>query len=97
MRTAGSPASAITPCSDTVNGSGRRIHWAMARLLPGAPGLGADSRLDRALQRQRRRAAAERPRDDPRALRADAREVAEHEHGVDRTVLALAPPTPARP
>ena len=69
MKTAGSPASAITPCSDTVNGSARRIHWAIARLPPGRPASTRSGRLDRALQRQRRRAGPSDHGHDPRPLR----------------------------
>ena len=37
----GSPARSISPCSETVNGSARRAHWAVARWRPGSSAASA--------------------------------------------------------
>ena len=63
-------------------------------------GIGADllpyGRLDGALPAERRLAAAVGPRHDPRLVPRRRREVAEHEHAVDRDRHPARAPTPAR-
>ena len=71
----GSPARSISPCSETVNGSARRAHWALARWRAGV--LAASARAASSTVRTKPIGGWSRavgPRHDPRLARlADAR------------------------
>ena len=91
--TAGSPARLTSPCSETVSGSARRDHCALARDPPGSVPVSCRAAASTVrFERDRRVVAAVRPRHDPRLVPLARREVAEHEHAVDQGGVLRARP-----